>query len=112
MLSILAATAAHAADRTPAQRETLVSLAYVMGQSHALRQLCEGPQDQFWRSWMGRLLESEAQDDAFDRRMRETFNTGYAAAQARFPQCSAGSRAEAGRLARRGRALSRAAGGD
>jgi uncharacterized protein (TIGR02301 family) len=102
--------AALAQDRTPAQRQTLTDLAYVIGQSHGLRQACEGPSDQMWRSWMSRLLETEAPDAAFDRRLRDSFNTGFYAAQARFADCNDANRAEALRVAERGRALSRQAG--
>jgi len=111
LIAAIIAGPAAAQDRAPADRQTLTDLAFLLGQSHALRQVCEGPQDQYWRSWMGRLLESEAPDDAFDRRLRDGFNTGFAAAQARFPVCSEASKAEAGRTAQRGRALARAAGG-
>jgi uncharacterized protein (TIGR02301 family) len=98
---------AAAQDRTPAQRQALAELAWLLGQTHALRQACEGPGDQYWREWMSKLLEREAEDEAFDARMRERFNTGYASAQARFPRCSTESQAEAAQLAKRGRVLSR-----
>ena len=105
------AGSARAQELGPTQRQSLTELAYALGQSHGLRQLCEGAGDQYWRSWMGRLLEAESPDDAFDRRLRDSFNTGFASAQAKYPTCSPQARAEAGRAARRGRALARAAAG-
>ncbi len=105
---LLAATVVAAQDRPPTQRQSLAELAYVLGRSHGLRQLCEGPRDQVWRSWMARLLEREAPDDALNRRLRDSFNTGYASAQAQYPSCSRASRAEAERSAERGRTLARA----
>lgn len=105
------AGSAHAQALGPAQRQSLTELAYALGQSHGLRQLCEGASDQYWRSWMGRLLEAESPDDAFDRRLRDSFNTGFASAQAKYPTCSPAARAEAGRAARRGKALARVVGG-
>ena len=101
LIAVALGGAARAQERSPAQRQVLTELAMVMGQSHALRQACDGPTDQVWRGWMMRLLQTEAQDDAFDRRMRESFNT-----------CSRASRAEAARTARRGGDLARAAGAD
>ena len=107
VLALALGSPAHAQERSPAQRQTLNSLAYVLGQSHALRQACEGEGDQLWRSWMSRLLETESPDDAFDRRMRDSFNTGYYAAQARFPKCDDAGKAEAQSAAARGRALTK-----
>jgi uncharacterized protein (TIGR02301 family) len=91
--------------RSPEQRQALVDLAYVLGQSHALRQVCAGPGDQFWRGRMERLIAAEAPDPAFDRRLKESFNTGFAAAQSAFPECGPDSRREAAHVAARGRAL-------
>ena len=50
---------AFAQERSIEMRESLVSLARVLGESHALRQACEGGEDQFWRSRMNRLVETE-----------------------------------------------------
>jgi len=110
VLALSTGTAALAQDRTPAQRQTLNELAHVLGQSHALRQACEGPSDQYWRIRMSQLLQAETPDETFERRLREAFNTGYAAAQAQFQACDAGSRAEAVQVAHRGAALAEAAG--
>jgi uncharacterized protein (TIGR02301 family) len=107
---LLAAGPALAQDRAPVQRQTLTELAYVLGESHALRQACMGEGDQYWRSRMSQLLQVETPDEAFDRSLRESFNTGYAAAQAQFPMCDDRSQAEAARLAHRGEALAEAAG--
>ena len=107
LLVVVLAFPALAQERSPAQRQTLNALSYVLGQSHALRQACEGEGDQMWRSWMSRLLETESPDDAFERRMRDSFNTGYYAAQARFPHCDAASKAEAQTVTAKGKALTR-----
>lgn len=110
LIGVALATAAQAQDRSPAQRQNLTDLAYVLGESHALRQVCEGPSDQFWRGRMERMLAAEAPDPAFDARLKEAFNTGYAAAQAAFPECDAANRREAARVAARGRVLAGAVG--
>lgn len=102
---ILIAGPALAQDRTPDERQTLGELAYALGESHALRQACSGPADQYWRDRMVRLTEVEAADPAFDAVVRERFNTGFAAGQAQAQRCNAASlRAEAAAAAR-GQAL-------
>ena len=109
-LVLATAGSALAQDRTPAQRQTLTDLAYALGQSHALRQACVGAADQYWRERMGQLLQTETPDEAFERGLRESFNTGYAAAQAQFSACDARSQAEAAQVARHGASLAGAAG--
>ena len=110
VLALAVAGSALAQDRTPAQRQTLSELAYALGQSHALRQVCVGAADQYWRERMGQLLQTETPDEAFERSLREAFNTGYAADQAQFSACDARSQSEAAQVARRGASLAEAAG--
>ncbi|MFN3524264.1 MAG: TIGR02301 family protein [Phenylobacterium sp.] len=107
LIAILALAAAPAAAQTrgPVERQALVDLSYVLGESHALRQACEGEDDQYWRARMIRLVELEAPDESLDRRLRTAFNTGYSTARAAHPRCDAAGRAEAARAAVRGRAL-------
>ena len=99
------ATSAHAAERSPADRQTLTDLAYVLGQSHALRQACEGQADQFWRQRMYRMLQTEQPDQGLDRSLKQAFNAGYAASQAAFPACTPQSRRAEAKAAEHGRAL-------
>ncbi|MBO9558211.1 MAG: TIGR02301 family protein [Caulobacter sp.] len=94
-----------AQDRGPAERQSLLDLAFTLGESHALRQVCEGAGDQYWRSRMVRLTEVEKADQAFDAQLRERFNTGYAARQGQFPQCDEASREAEQQVARKGQAL-------
>lgn len=86
------ASGAQAQDRTPGVRQTLVDLAYVLGEAHALRQACLGAEDQFWRSRMIRMVDTEQPDAALDRRLKEAFNTGYASRQSEFPECTGAAR--------------------
>jgi uncharacterized protein (TIGR02301 family) len=109
MIAALASGAA-AQERSPAQHQIISDLAYVLGESHALRQACEGASDQYWRDRMSQMLQAETPDEAFDRVLRENFNTGFSAAQAQFPTCDERSRAQAASIARRGAALAQAAG--
>ena len=96
---------ASAQDRPPAERQTLGELAYTLGESHALRQLCKGLGDQYWRDRMLRLTEVEDSDAAFDAVIRERFNTGYAAGQAQALDCGPYSRRAEADAASRGQAL-------
>ena len=95
-----------AQDRGPAERQNLLDLAFTLGESHALRQVCEGAGDQYWRSRMMRLTEVEKADQAFDAQLRDKFNTGFAARQGQFPECDAASRQAERQAARKGQALS------
>jgi uncharacterized protein (TIGR02301 family) len=99
------ATSVLAQEREPAERQRLLDLAYTLGESHALRQTCEGTSDQYWRSRMVRLTEVEQADQSFDAQLRERFNVGFAARQGEFPLCDASSRKAEQQSARKGQAL-------
>lgn len=96
---------AWAQERAADERQTLLDLAYVLGESHALRQACEGVDDQYWRSRMVRLTEVEQADQAFDAQMRERFNTGFASRRSEYPLCDDASRKAEHAIARKGQAL-------
>ena len=81
-----------AQDRSPALRQSLVDLAYVLGESHALRQICTSVEDQYWRTRMMNMVAEERPDEALDRRLKESFNTGFASRQSEFPACGPASR--------------------
>lgn len=105
LLLVAVAYPAVAQDRAPAERQQLIDLSFVLGESHALRQTCEGPNDMYWRTRMQHMLRVEAADQAFAIRLTQSFNSGYAAAQVGFPSCDAVARAELRRQAQRGKAL-------
>jgi uncharacterized protein (TIGR02301 family) len=94
-----------AQERPPPERATLGELAYALGESHGLRQLCRGLTDQYWRDRMLRLTQVEEADPGLDAVLRERFNTGYAAGQAAAPACGAVSRRAEAAAAARGQAL-------
>lgn len=104
---ILAAAPAFAQDRSPADRQLLLDLAHTIGEAHAIRQVCEGPQDQFWRGRMLSLLDNEHPDYAFSERLRGAFNTGYVERQQAHPVCNRLAREAEGEVAARGQALAR-----
>ena len=109
--ALLACTPAAAQDpprRTPAERQILTDLAYVLGQAHALHRLCAGPQDSAWYNRMQQLMGAETPDPGFRRRLVESFNAGFQAQQAEFPVCSRASQSAERAAATRGAALARA----
>jgi predicted secreted protein len=57
---------------------------------------------------MNQLLDIEASEQALKARLANTFNTGYNAAQARFPKCDKDLKAQMAQLAQQGQALSQA----
>lgn len=91
--------------RDPASRQTLVDMAYVLGEAHALRQVCEGANDQYWRSRMVRLVDTEKPDEALAQRLKDAFNTGYVARQGAFPVCNAAARGATSRVLAKGKLL-------
>lgn len=105
VLAALVAAPVLAQERDARERQRLLDLAYALGESHALRQACEGEGDQYWRARMVRLTEVEQADQAFDVQMRERFNTGFAARRSEYPSCDDASRKAELQAARRGQAL-------
>ena len=105
-LGLLSAVPALAQERTPAERQSLVDLARALGESHALRQVCDSAEDQHWRARMRELLDQEATDQRLKTRLSIAFNDGYHAGQALYPKCTEAARAEARKVAGQGRALS------
>lgn len=104
ILSLLAAPAL-AQERSPAERQTLVDLAYVLGETHALRQACAGAGDQHWRTRMVGMVEAEAPDQALEDRLKGAFNNGFAARQTEFPTCAPETRRAEAAAVQRGQAL-------
>jgi uncharacterized protein (TIGR02301 family) len=102
---LLLPVASLAQDRSPADRQTLVQLAYVLGESHAIRQACVGPEDQKWRNKMRSLEATEQPDAPFDRRLQDSFNDGFLAGRANFPHCTQKARDEQSAIAAKGQSL-------
>jgi uncharacterized protein (TIGR02301 family) len=97
-----AATPALSQERSPADRQTLVALAYALGQSHALRQICMGASDYYWRHRMQQLVAAEQPDGPFNRRLADSFNDGFVASRQAFPTCNAAAKVEAEKIAAKG----------
>lgn len=105
LTALVGTGSALAQDRGPVERQTLLDLAFTLGESHALRQVCEGAGDQYWRSRMMRLTDVEKADQAFDAQLRDRFNTGFAAGQGEFTECGEASLRAEQQAAVKGRTL-------
>jgi uncharacterized protein (TIGR02301 family) len=106
LIAVLIALAAPAAAApSPERAETLTALAETLGQSHALRQVCAGQGDQYWRARMMRLMEVEKPQGALEERLTEAFNAGYAQRRSLFRACTPAARRAEAQSAARGRSL-------
>ena len=94
-------------ERPPPERQSLVDLAYAIGESHALRQVCSGEGDQYWRDRMAELINTEQADADFDARLKQAFNSGFAARRAQFPSCGPESRKAELAVARKGEGIAK-----
>ncbi|MGB3624280.1 MAG: TIGR02301 family protein [Henriciella sp.] len=69
----------------------VISLASTLGSAHAIRLLCNGRDDQYWRLYMQELLGVEA---PYQSRLRSSmvsaFNDAYSAESARRRSCDEG----------------------
>lgn len=102
VLLLSTAASAQPADRSAQLRQ----LAETLGRQHYLRTLCNGPDDQTWRTRMTRLLDLDGGGDAV--RLQAAFNRGFTALTARIPACGTAARVEASANARRGAELAAA----
>lgn len=66
----------------------VTALAEVLGKSHAIRVVCNGRNDQYWRSYMLRLLELEAPyQGGLRRSLVNGFNAGFSWGSDLHPVC-------------------------
>ncbi len=66
----------------------VTALAEVLGKSHAIRVVCNGRNDQYWRRYMLRLLELEAPyQSGLRRSMVNGFNAGFSWGSDLHPVC-------------------------
>ena len=111
LLAAAVGSAAAQVPRSAEERQTLAELAYVLGEAHALRAACRGPEDQTWRARMTGLIETEQPEESFRRLLVERFNAGYVSRQAEAQSCLPGVPGQERAAADRGRALARRLGG-
>ncbi|MDF2902027.1 MAG: hypothetical protein K0Q62_2086 [Phenylobacterium sp.] len=101
----IVASPASAQERTIEMREALINLTRVLGESHALRQACNGQEDQFWRGRMTRLLETEQPEPVLEEQMKDNFNAGFAETRRLYPACGETTRRAQTLAAARGREI-------
>jgi uncharacterized protein (TIGR02301 family) len=104
-LALFQPASAQPERRPGAERQTVVRLAYVLGEAHALRRLCTGPADATWYVRMQHLLAEESTSDASRRQLVDSFNAGFASSQAEFQACGPRSQAAEHEVAEQGRVL-------
>ena len=67
----------------------VIDLSETLGKAHAIRVLCNGRNDQYWRSYMLRLLELEAPyGGGLRSSMVNGFNAGFSSGQSEYRACS------------------------
>jgi uncharacterized protein (TIGR02301 family) len=107
-LLLALALAVPATAQDAGRRQSLTALAGVLGESQALRELCEGRKDQYWRSRMMRLLSVEHVEGEAGGPLTAAFNSGYADAKAAYAACGPESRRAEVEAAERGQTLAAA----
>lgn len=80
-------------------RGQLVELSEVLGGAHYLRIICDGRDDQRWRTYMRGVIEREPN---YNGLLVEGFNRGYRQEEARFPTCDQTTRQMEAELRARG----------
>ena len=87
----------------------VISLAETLGKAHAVRVVCNGRNDQYWRSYMQRLLELEAPyQGGLRRSMVNGFNAGFSTGSSLHQVCDSVTVAAEKTYATTGRDLSAA----
>ncbi len=67
----------------------VIALSETLGKAHSVRAVCNGRNDQYWRSYMQRLLELEAPyQGGLRRSMVNGFNAGYSSGSAVHEVCN------------------------
>jgi len=106
---VLPGLSAYGQSRVPSQDyyRDVTTLAEVLGKSHAIRVVCNGRNDQYWRSYMLRLLELEAPyQGGLRRSLVNGFNAGFSWGSDLHPVCDANAVSAEKTYAAEGRDLS------
>ena len=92
--------------RDQAYLRDLVALSETIGSAHAVRVRCNGPDDQYWRSYMFQTLGLEAPTQGnLRRQMVSAFNRGYERENSVRIGCDATANEREARYAARGQVL-------
>ncbi len=98
---------AQAQSRPAPDRQGLVDLSRVMGESHALRQLCRDVADTFWRDRMKAMVVAERAEPVLEDAMIAAFNTGYEVRERQFSSCNAAAHQAEAQVSAKGQTLAR-----
>ena len=107
-LTLQSGQAADAQSKVPSQDyfRDVTALAEVLGKSHAIRVACNGRNDQYWRSYMLRLLELEAPyQGGLRRSLVNGFNAGFSWGSDLHPICDGNAKTAEQAFAAEGRDL-------
>jgi uncharacterized protein (TIGR02301 family) len=97
---------AHAQQGPGPTVETLSELADVLGRAHAIRSMCNGEDDQTWRTYMFNMLAIEAPSGSpMKAPLTSAFNRGFRTQRGRSDRCTPDMPKLEAELAARGRAL-------
>jgi len=91
LAAILPVIAAHGQTVVRSQDyfRDVIALSETLGKAHSVRAVCNGRNDQYWRSYMQRLLELEAPyQGGLRRSMVNGFNAGYSSGSAVHEVCN------------------------
>lgn len=89
--------------RGPDYFRDAADLAALLGGAHAVRVLCNGNEDQYWRRYMADLLKYEAPEPGNLRSsLVSAFNDGYTEVSGEFRVCDGRAVEAESRFARRG----------
>lgn len=81
----------------------LETLSGIFGELHHIRRLCEPrSESELWRERMRKLVELEDPQPALQEKMVAAFNSGFYAAQKKYPYCDRDARDHAAALAAEG----------
>jgi uncharacterized protein (TIGR02301 family) len=109
VLALVPALPANGQSRMPSQDyfRDVTALAEVLGKAHAIRVACNGRNDQYWRSYMLRLLELEAPyQGGLRRSLVNGFNAGFSWGSDLHPDCDGNAKTAEQAYAETGRDLS------
>ena len=90
LATLLPALPAQSQSRVQSQDyfRDVIALAEILGKAHAVRVVCNGRNDQYWRSYMLRLLELEAPyQGGLRRSLVNGFNAGFSWGSDLHPVC-------------------------
>lgn len=93
------------AEPRSAPLHMISELAETLGRAHAVRTLCQGDQDAYWRNYMLTMMSYEGPAGPRRAALTGAFNRGYQSQRRETPSCSDSSNSLEARIAARGKEL-------